>query len=329
MTPHLSLFVYESYRKLKAIDPPLPSVFSSEAEAVVARSRHSLKLFEDTKRGIGGQLSYFRDEVSPAHAKAFLNNTWLPVARFLETDLGFYSYDGKVITTTHAATFHLGVEPDALFQEGAGLHLQAIFQEYGSYLADLGASFEPGRATFVSSLVPQRFDEWPNGVRSAKYYGRVFNGKATPDINRLLTVFRGMMNFVDSVITAGMPADEIEYTVFKIRFLTLHQVLGSLYMLRDERSSDLTVQSMRFVKKITDSPEAVLIMSLAAKPFRNTLMHYNLDSRVDTARVDVAQPLFGLVPIYFPSHDVTSLSEVVDGCIEATAATLEEWATYY
>jgi hypothetical protein len=327
LAPYLSLFVHESYSKLKRIDPALPALLSADAEAIVARSRHSLKLFEDNRRGIEGQLAYFRDEISPAHADRFLNNTWLKAARFLETDLGLYSYDGRIISTTHAATFHLGFDPVALLEEGSGPNLQSVYEEYGRYFRGLGARTDSGAKTFVSHLDPMRFDQRDNDVRSTKYYGHVFNGKGTPDINRLLMVFRGLMNFVDSMVGLGADANEVEYTVFKMRFLTLYQVLGSLQMLHDERPGDLTTQSTKLIEKITGTRSASLIMDRSAKPFRNTLMHYNLDSRVDLARVDATQPLFGLVPIYFPSHDAASFVEAVDSCIEETASVIEEWAT--
>jgi len=327
MAPYLSLFVHESYRKLKVIDSTLPALLSTDAEVIVARSRHSLKLFEDNQRGIEGQLAYFRDEISPAHEGRFLNNTWLKAARFLETDLGLYSYDERIITTTHAATFHLGFEPVAILKDGSGPKLRAVYEEYGRYFRGLGARIDSGEKTFMSYLDPKRFDRHPNDVRSTKYYSRVFNGKDSPDINRLLMVLRGLMNFVDSVVTVGADSDAVEYTVFKMRFLTLYQVLGSLQMLHDERSGDLTTQSMRLIEKITGTPSASLIMDRASKPFRNTLMHYNLDSRVDLIRVDVAQPFFGLVPIYFPSHDVASFIETVNSCIEETTSVMEAWAT--
>ncbi|WP_354401184.1 hypothetical protein [Streptomyces sp. PvR018] len=327
LAPYLSLFVHESYRKLKVIDPALPAPLSTDAEAIVARSRHSLKLFEDNRRGIEGQLAYFRDEISPAHAARFLNNTWLKAARFLETDLGLYSYDGRIISTTHAATFHLGFDPVALLEEGSGPNLQAVYEEYGRYFRALGARTDSGTKTFMSHLDPMRFDQRRNDVRSTKYYGQVFNGKGTPDINRLLMVLRGLMNFVDSVVALGADANGVEYTVFKMRFLTLYQVLGSLQLLHDERPGDLTARSTSLIEKITGTPSASLIMDRSAKPFRNTLMHYNLDSRVDLARVDVTHPLFGLVPIYFPSYDTASFVEAVDSCIEETTSVMEEWAT--
>src|SRR5262249_38065670 len=88
VVPFISLFAHESYRKMQALDSALAPQLSQAIESIVARSRHSLKLFEDTKRGIDGQLRYFREEILAAHSDRFLGNTWFPPARALENDLG-------------------------------------------------------------------------------------------------------------------------------------------------------------------------------------------------------------------------------------------------
>ncbi len=326
MAPYLSLFAHESYRKLKRADPTLSSLLSRNVESIVAQSRHSLKLFEDTQRGITAQLAYFNDDILPAHHRRFLGNTWLKLARFLETDLGLYSYDQRLIATTHSATFHLGIEPDELLKEGAGPQIQVIYEEYGAYFARLGARLDAPGPTFVSYLDPKRFNQRPKDVRAERYYQRVFDGAHNRDVNALLTFFRSMLNFVSTVITASDGPPETEYTVWKIRFLTLYQVLGSLRVLRDEQLRTLTARSARYIEQIMRMPEARLIMEPAAKPFRNTLMHYNLDSRINPMRVDLNEPLFGLVPIYFPSHDTATFTAAVDQCIVATAAVMNEWA---
>jgi hypothetical protein len=56
----------------------------------------------------------------------------------------------------------------------------------------------------------------------------------------MLTVFRGMMNFVKLVTTPNGPTSAIEYSVFKIRFLTVYQILRSLQLMRDDQSQPLT-----------------------------------------------------------------------------------------
>ena len=55
-------------------------------------------------------------------------------------------------------------------------------------------------------------------------------------------------------------------------------------------------------------------------------MHYNLNSRVELSRVRLGQPLFGLVPVYFPSYDAPAFAVEVDQCVSETASALEEWA---
>lgn len=325
MVPYLSLFVHESYRKLVTTNPTLADSLSDAVKVIVTRSRHSLKLFEDNQRWVGGQVAHFRDEILPAHARYFLDRPPLGLGRRFGTDLGIYSYNAEPIATTHSATFHLGVEPAELFEQ-MGPRLRAIYEEYGHYFRRLGARLDTDDDTFVRHLNPRSFNERPDDVRADKYYPTTFDGRANTDLNVLLTVFRCMMNFVSSVIVAGAKEGEVDYTVFKIRFLTLYQVLRSLEILRDDRSYNLSNRAIGLIGKIVDNPKAQLILGSAVKPFRNTLMHYDLDSRVDTAKIDFDQPLFGLVPIYFPAHDAATFSAVVDSRITSVAAAMNEWA---
>lgn len=325
MVPYLSLFAHESYRKLELSDPALAASLSSDVRSIVARSRHSLKLFENTHRGIDGQLTFFREEILSAHSDHFLGRTWLPLLRFMEKDLGIYTYASRLITTTHGATFHVGVDAPALLAK-TGEEVQSIYEEYGRYFARLGARLDAGEETFVSRLDPRRFNQHPIDVRASEYYCRVFDGPSNPDLNALLTVFRGMLHFVNSVIIAGRDDRTDGYTVSKVRFLTLYQILGSLRVLHDERLRDLSSRSSGYIDKILQNRETKLIMAPIARPFRNTLMHYDLDRRVDATRIDMHQPLFGLVPIYFPSYDASTFSSVVNRCIAETAAAIEEWA---
>lgn len=323
ISPYLSLYIHESLAKLKAIDPATSALLTSGVQQIVARSRHSLKLFEDTKRGVDGQLAYFRDVLMPAHRDRFLGNVRFKVFRFLETDLGLYRYDGRLISTTHAANFHMGQDPQAILTM-PGAEIQAIYQEYGHFVATLGGRrCTPGQ-TFVSHLDPRKFNSHVDDVRSERYYPKVFDGSSNPDLNALLTVFQAMLNFAHIAGVGGSGA--ADYSAFKIRFLTLYQVLGSLRILRDGQLRTLTSRSIQFINKLVGSPEAQLILAPAAKPFRNTLMHYNLNPKVDKLRVDIEAPLFGLVPIYFPAYDAGTFASAIHECIAEAATTMDEWA---
>lgn len=321
LSSYFSLFVYEGYARLPEVAPQLHMPLSTLAQSVTARSRHSLKFFEDTHRGIDGQITYFEDEIFPAHAGRFYGNTWLPFAGRWETDLGFYRYAGRLVSTTHAATFGLGLDPKTMFNENAGPELVRIMTEYGQYFGALGATLDAKASSFLDDVDVSLFGQLGDDVRSERFYRRCFNGEATPSINALMTVFQASMNFVDTL----MPPT-LEYSVFKIRFLTVYQVLRSLEMLRTERASELSAKSLAAVSGILDAAEARLIVDPSAKPFRNTLMHYGPDNRIDLSQVDDGDLTSSLVPFCYGGLAAPDFAAQLDTCIALTAAGLNGWA---
>lgn len=323
MAPYLSLFLHESYRKLEAIDPALARLLSDDVRSIVERSRHSLKLFEDTHRGIDGQIEYFRDDIMPAHHSYFFDLVWFPPARRFAKDLGFFRYDKRMVANTHGLTFHMGIGAGQQLAMRGG-EIQAVYKQYGDCFRHLGARIDSVTPTFISSLDAQLFGPLGDDARAESYYASVFDGASNPYLNAVLTVFRGMMNFVNAIMLAG--TDDLDYTEFKIRFLTLYAILGSLLRLKNEQQHDLTNRSVLYIDAITGTAEAQLILARFAKPFRNTLMHYNLVQPIDVSRIDVIQPLFGLVPIYFPSHGDASFLDLVNRCINETTEAMEAWA---
>ena len=324
LVSYLSLFVHESYQRLKASQPALAASVSSKTSAIIERSRHSLKLFEDTKRWFTGQLAYFRDEIIDAHKARFLGKAWFWPARFFETDLGLFLYNNVSISSTHAATLALGFEPRALLDKGGSTLVRDTFTEYGHYFALLGATIDRHAVSFASSLHPTRLKS--EDVRSARYYTRIFNGASTPEINALLDIFRVSMNFINSVLPIDNTPGSYQ-TIFKIRFLTLYQVIRSLDILRQERRNQLSAASIDAIRSIVDTVESRILTDGQARPFRNTLMHYGPDTRIDLTAVDLQAPLYGLVKICFPGHDNSSLDALLVDHIARTARVLNDWAS--
>lgn len=147
------------------------------------------------------------------------------------------------------------------------------------------------------------------------------------DLNALLTVFRCMVNFVSTAIPSVDADGGFDYTEFKIRFLTIYQVLGSLKVLRTDQGYPLTPRSTRALQEILDAPAARVIMNRSAKPFRNTLIHYDLNRRIDLSKVDFNAPVFNLAAVYFPPcNDFDDLAEIVEQALANTAAVIDEWA---
>lgn len=325
VTPYISLVLYEAKRKPQAVESAVFDGFSAEAEEVCARARHSLKLFEDTQRHIEGQLQFFKHEILNKHSEHFLGNTWLWLARRWEKDLGLFTYEGNLVTTSHAAAFHLGVEAEKLFQDDNGEYMLGIMQQMGRCFGALGARMDAqGGETFACYLSEAHLKS--TDLRASTYYTQAFNGADTSAINGALTDFQVRMNFIDKIITAGADIRNLEYTVFKIRYVTLYQVLSSLKILKEDARYTLSPSSYAALKEILNKDAVGVVTSDVVREFRNTLIHYNLLRGVDTTKVDLEQPIFGLVPQYFPSYDFEELSELVDTCIRETAHSLNDWA---
>lgn len=154
MASHFSLFVHKSYRQAQKLDPQLAQdiAMTPDAQAIVARSRHALKLFDDTSRHLSGQLDYFGNEIIPTHRAYFIDGIRLPFLRFLGNDLGITRYDGVPIMTTHSATFMLGVEPAVTTGKQAGSFFQRIAMEYGQYFALWGTDIDDHTGSFASHM---------------------------------------------------------------------------------------------------------------------------------------------------------------------------------
>ncbi|BAG20673.1 hypothetical protein SGR_3844 [Streptomyces griseus subsp. griseus NBRC 13350] len=324
--PYIALFVHESYAKLASIDPALAGLLSGDFQAIVARSRHSLKLFEDTKRRIPGQLEYFRDEIFTAHANYFTGNVSSDF-RHLETDLGLFFYASRLVSTSHVANFHLGISPRETLAM-TGQEMMNFSEQYGRYFGYLGAQVPvEGGATFFSRMDPRKMGEVGNDVHSTAYYANVFDSPENLDLNALLTVFRCMVNFASTALSSSGSEGVVDYTEFKIKFLTVYQVLASLEVLRSDSEYSLTSRSDRALQGILDAPAARAVMDRSARPFRNTLMHYNLDRRLDLSKVDLASPVFNLASAYYPDcRDFGDLVDMIEMVLVQTSAAIDDWA---
>lgn len=93
LSSYLSLFVHESYCRLKTLHPALAVSLSSDARTIIARSRHSLKFFEDTQRGLAGQVAYFRDEIIDTRKARFLG--MVSAGQVLGNRFGTLSIQGR------------------------------------------------------------------------------------------------------------------------------------------------------------------------------------------------------------------------------------------
>lgn len=320
----LSLFVYEGDRKIRSIDTALAQELSPYARTVIERSRHSLKFFEDTKRGLDGVRDAFAREIAPSHREYYAGLVRFRSLAFLSKDLGVYRYRGRVLSTTHSATFTLGLEADAITRPDLGALVREASMEYGRYFSRLGARMDAAQRSFPdtvdASAFPRNVEDW----RSERLYRRCFNGPRTPDLNAALTLLLGHLNFIVDVLGSDGPAETPHYTVFKIRFLTIYQVLRSLATLSAEPASGLDAPSRAIVDAILRFPASRRILRDDLRPLRNSLIHYGVDSRLDRTKIESERLLPSLLETAL-AEDVESFLADLDSCAMLAARSMNDW----
>lgn len=325
MFSYLSLFVHESHERLKQLDPALAEAIavSPETRAIVARSRHALKLFEDTSRGLTGQLDYFANEIIPAHRAYFIDGIRFPFLKFLGRDLGIFSYADVPVSSSHIATFMLGIDPAALVGDGAGSTISGIAREIGEYSTAWGVTLEESATSFLTYMRPELFTT--KDVRADTAYRQRFNGPQTPELNALLLLFQAILNTLDRLLSLDAHSASRQ-TVIKLKYLTVYQVIRSLELLLAEQVEQLTLLSQQAIRSIIDHPTAKLLTDASKRPFRNTLMHYGPDSRVDLTRLSADLTLYGLVEQYF-EIGAPELDALLTNLVTDTALSMNGWAS--
>jgi hypothetical protein len=294
--PFLSLVVHESHLKVKRLAPDTAigrAEFTHDVADIVARSRHTLKLFEDTARpDVEGHLEWFHDHVTAKHRTRFVDGIKVRALRWLGDDLGIFLYGRRPIANTHAAAFFLGIDSDVLLgpPEVAGRKIRSTTSEYGRYFGLLGARLKEGQTSFAThahDVTAQR------DVRSERYYATTYNGRRTPKLNALLCAFQALLNTTAVLLPLDTDPASTQ-TIVKLQYLTLYHVLQSLRKLTKPNGPPLTTASRDHIEKILGHPAADRLFTGDSRPLRNSLMHYDVDTRIDLGKLSPDHALYNL-----------------------------------
>ncbi|MFK4109139.1 hypothetical protein [Streptomyces sp. NPDC002176] len=322
MNNYLSLFIYESHKTLKVIDPPRAARLTYNHEAVIEKARHSVKLFDGSKVGHASILGDFTAIIA-ADRKRFLNNTWFPPARVLETDLGEWRYRGRLVTTTQVASFFSGIPNLATSDISIiGRTLMTLAETQARFLEQATESLPWHGSSFMSGM---HFGELKSRDRRSEWhFKRLFDTALSDELTASMSSFQCSLNALDVILSADQCVASGE-TLLKLRFITLYHVLSSLTQLKAAYGSTLSRASLSLLDAILSHQASVTIMHADARGFRNTLIHYTPEERV-VPRLTLSLPFYGLVEEYYPKHDFCSLSQELGAHTTRVATLLDEWA---
>lgn len=325
MNNYISLFIYESHRALKSIDPDRATLLEYDSGVTIERARHTVKLFKDTgpNKGMVGVSQYFEDLLT-GFRQHLRSKVWLPVARAWVDDLGLWNYRGRLVTTTQVASFYLGATPQELNDpKSLGPALMATGEAQSRYVARfLGSLPWEGPTTFVDAM--DLCEIGNEDVKAERYFNGAFDPVFGEGMVGALTAFRCALNFLDVMLSGDTDSISAE-TVFKLKFVTLYQVMASLVELREHHGASISKRSRGILDAILGHSTTALMIEGNRTGFRNTLIHYRPAARV-AAQLSLSLPLCGLAEAYYPGYDFPTLNREVREHIVRVAELFEEWA---
>lgn len=321
MHNYACLIIHEAHRALQTIEPELAQLLAYDRAAAIAHARHSVKLFDDKNKQLSDIGNDF-GRLIEAHRKEFLGNTWLPLARPLEKDLALWRYRGRVISTSHVANFFLAFAPDQIRNPAVlGSELQGVTAELARYAATVTNELPWAGESFMDTLT----DLTNKDVRAEKIYRQAFDPALPEEIKAAMTGLTCALNVMD-VLLADDADGPSAVTVTKLRYITLHHVLSSLQKVSHQYGSRFQPRTRVLLDEILTAPTS-LRMTQAHRGFRNTLVHYRPEQRVQE-QLSLHAPLFGLVDTYFPGEDFASLSAEVASHVTDVARRMQVWSRW-
>ncbi|NLH00224.1 MAG: hypothetical protein GX491_22950 [Chloroflexi bacterium] len=333
--PYLSLYTVETYKYLQHFFPSYAHSLSINHHDIIESSRMRIKLFDDSKRQIGGMfellkwVNEFQSEWHINRHKGFL----APLKKVLQDDLGIFVYDGHIIGSTHTGLFNLGYHKGDLptfskdISAVIGPKTKSVAKELGSYLGQMSRIPEFAPDNCGGKFAYQIRDEKLGyaDAKANKFFRSIFNGTATEELNSSLFLLLVTVNFFRYIfknLLLGSPC-----TFFKLKYIMLYHVASSLEKLYKYYypKKVLSLDSQERFQAILKNEDVHLI--LKQSKLRNVFVHYVIKG-VSEKDLDPSANLYGLVEYYFKGITYKDLNARLNQQIDRISEILEDWLNW-
>jgi hypothetical protein len=296
----------------------LAGLLKHDHAAVLARARHSTKLFDDTKKGYETILSDVA-EYHDAHRARFTGQAAPPV-RWLETDLGVTTLGEHLVGTTITSHIHMGQPPTLpTDQDDMRTALTSASVEQGGALAvllGLGGQFEP-RPTL--DLSPLR--ELGTKNRDTDRYLAVRYHEDFPTALKLVLLGieadLGTCHHILPVLEPGH-----EDSVFRARVATVFHALNALREIA-QRHPDENGSAHPVLADIVNDATVARLNTPEARSVRNRCVHYEIRGSV-AKQLRPGRPMHGIVEA-ITRRSVEAFSDDVITATRVATSNLRTW----
>ena len=320
---YVCLLSFEAAKYVAKLPPGLIVETAELKSASIERSRHTVKLFDDKKKGIAGVTGMLEDEVIPGHSKEFLGNTWLPLARPLECDLGIFTYNGRIIGTTHSMQCNLGLSINDVSLSDLGPAILGVAAECSRFVDSIARAHDWHGTSFLNYVDPKRISM--KDKRAARYYRSLFDRSLPLGLRASLLSFQASLNFLHEMLSADRESRSCG-TVTKLKYITLRHIYTSLRRVELQYQPALNAKSRWLLNAALTPTAEAKILAVSDNRLRNVLVHYGL-GKTPTGVLSRDLPLFGLVETFCPGHTFDSFSEIVDSEVQRVSLILNKWSS--
>lgn len=297
--------------------PILADLLNERHSATTTRTRHTVKVLDDTKKSEEDVLSELRAVHESVHAALMRQGS--PLRRWLSTDLGLHIVNGSVVVVTTPTAFRLGLDVTDLHSM-AGENLHEVVHEWGQttivLTAATGQPFNPDEGTLDFGNVKI---DYRDRVTSRYLSGR-FDSAFSTEEKLLLAMLEADLS--TSLVLLPLTEHGHEMAVFRARVITLLHGLHALQRLlaRHPRLESDGTRSLR--RLLADAPTGRLL-GRGGTAVRNRCMHYELrDPRIV---LDPALPMAGIVEAVYPGATWEVFESDVLRVSERTVDVLRAW----
>jgi hypothetical protein len=322
LSHHFVRIAYEGATAIRSTSryvgiPELATLLSDQYAAITARSRHTTKILDDTKKTLPGVLAEFRDELV-RHQKTFMGKAkwWV---RWAETDLGLYFLGDSLVGATVPASYRLGIDPSEQAVNKTGQALAEVSAEWGSTIAVMcGATFvdhEPQATIDFSGLTIRT-----RVCRADRYLAGRFENVLSLELKLLLLLIEGDLN--TSRLVLPLTAHGHQGAVFRAQTVTAHHCLTALGRIAGFYPN-LVSPAITQLRVILDSDPAKRVASAEGLRIRNRCVHYEMND--PKLLPDLTMPMCGLVEALLPGQTWTSFASDVRDVTEMVAELLARW----
>ena len=333
---HLSLVAYETNRFLTGLDASGAESPSWAHHLTIAASRHSTKLFNDTKKSHADLLTAFVEAAATDRTWYAENNKapWLfrtgsPLG-WLINDTSVVHHDGRLLCTSHSINFHAKLNPAVAPQDAFDRA-----RELAAYLAALADTEQRASARnpiFGAAESTARLGAaWrPSAlsIKDARYqrlYRAMFPAAPVPT-GIALAVIRTDLTGLQLLRELALADIEIGPATFKLRYVGLWQILETLRAISSPDSPVELTSAMRAdLGTLLSEPTIAALQTPASRRLRNVLTHYGL-GQTEPELLDWDDSLLGLPELHLDGIGWVDLDQRLDQQILRVVGLIDSWA---